>query len=146
MRVLLADEQPKVRFALRVLLEREPGLAIVGEVTNGDDLLHLVAVTLPDVVLLGWELPGLTAADVLSPLRRIQPGLLVIALSVRSEVRRLALSAGADAFVSKGDPPERLLAALRTQEGDHPPRLRPPASARSRSGSRRSREPGWRRR
>ncbi len=116
MRILLADDQPKVRFALRVLLEREPGLAIVGEASDGDDLLNRTATTLPDIVLLGWELPGLTATDSLPLLRRIRPDILVIALSVRSEARRAALSAGADAFVSKGDPPERLLAAIRMQE------------------------------
>jgi DNA-binding NarL/FixJ family response regulator len=115
MRILLADHQPTVRFALRVLLERQPGLAIVGEATDRSDLLDRVATTLPDVVLLGWELPGLTAADSLSLLRRMRPDLLVIALSGRSEARSAALSAGADAFVSKRDPPERLLAAIRTR-------------------------------
>jgi DNA-binding NarL/FixJ family response regulator len=115
MRILVADNQPQVRFALRVLLERQPGFAIVGEASDGNGLLHGVAMTLPDVVLLGWELPGLMALDSLSLLRRIRPDLLVIALSVRSEARDAALSAGADAFVSKGDPPERLLAAIRTQ-------------------------------
>jgi DNA-binding NarL/FixJ family response regulator len=115
MRILVADDQPKVRFALRVLLERQPGLAIVGEATDRNDLLNRVEMTLPDVVLLGWELPGLTSMDSLSPLRRIRPNLLVIALSGRSEARLAALSAGADAFVSKGDPPESLLAAIRTQ-------------------------------
>jgi DNA-binding NarL/FixJ family response regulator len=111
---LLADDQPKVRFALRVLLERQPGLAIVGEATDRNDLLDRVATTLPDVVLLGWELPGMTAKDSLSRLRRIRPDLLVIALSGRCEARHAALSAGADAFVSKRDPPECLLAAIRT--------------------------------
>ena len=118
MRILLADDQPKVRFALRVLLEQEPGMAIVGEAADRDDLLTRVATTLPDVVLLGWELPGLTPVDPLSYLRRIRPDLVVIALSVRSEARSAALSAGANAFVSKGDPPERLLAAIRTQESE----------------------------
>jgi len=115
MRILLADDQPNVRFALRVLLEREPGLTIVGEATDGEGLLEHVATTLPDVVLLGWELPGLRTTDSLSLLRRIRPGVLVIALSGRVEARLEALSAGVDAFVSKGDPPERLLATIKTK-------------------------------
>ena len=113
MRILLADDQPNVRFALRVLLERQPGLAVVGEATDRNDLMDRVEMTLPDVVLLGWELPGLVSMGSLSPLRHIRPDLLVIALSGRAEARLAALSAGADAFVSKGDPPERLLAAIR---------------------------------
>ena len=118
MRILLADDEPRVRFALRVLLEREPGFAVVGEAVDRSGLLDLVALTLPDLVLLGWELPGLAAAHPLALLRRIHPDVSVIALSVRSEARHAALSAGANAFVSKADPPERLMAAIRTQAGE----------------------------
>ncbi len=136
MQVLLADNQPKVRLGLRVLLERQPGLKVVGEATNAEELLARMEADRPDLVLLGWELPGLAKVDpsasrrgesvactepsrseqsgqgLLSALRRVSPNLRVIALSVRSEARRVALAAGADAFVSKCDPPERLLAAI----------------------------------
>jgi DNA-binding NarL/FixJ family response regulator len=112
MRILLADDQPKVRFALRVLLERQPGLKVVGEAVNAKDLLAQAEATHPDLVLLGWELPGLAMAGSLSVLRQVCPDLLVIALSGRPEARRAALGAGADVFVSKTDPPARLLAAV----------------------------------
>ena len=112
MRILLADNRSKVRFALRVLLERQPGLAVVGEATNANDLLAQAKATHPDLVLLGWELPGLVGIDLLSTLRKIRPELEVIALSSRPEARRAALTAGANAFVSKTDLPERLLAAI----------------------------------
>lgn len=116
MRILLADDQPHVRFALRVLLERQPGVVVVGEAIDIVELLAQVEANHPDLVLLGWELPGLATGGALSALRLICPELLVIALSSRSEARRAALSAGADAFVSKGDPPERLLGAIEIQE------------------------------
>lgn len=119
MRILLADDQPQVRFALRVLLEQQPGLAVVGEVSDGSGLLEHVVMTLPDVVLLGWELPGLRATDSLARLRQVCPGILVVVLSGRIEARIDALSAGADAFVSKGDPPERLLDAIRMEADIH---------------------------
>ena len=120
MRVLLADNQPKVRFALRVLLERQPGIEIVGEATNAADLLSQMKKTHPDVVLLSWDLPGPAAnsplssllSSLIASLREIHPKLSVIALSGRPEVRRAALSAGANAFVSKADPPERLLTTI----------------------------------
>ncbi len=136
MRILLADDQPKVRFALRVLLERQPGLKVVGEISNADDLLAQMEADCPDLVLLSWGLPGLAKRDpsasrrsepvartepsrsepsgqgLLSALRRVCPDLRVIVLSGRTEARRAALAAGADAFVSKCDPPERLLAAI----------------------------------
>jgi DNA-binding NarL/FixJ family response regulator len=120
MRVLLADDQSQVRSALRLLLEQEPELSIVGEVATAGELLTQIEETCPDVVLLDWELPGLRTAEpsissgqsLLSALRTFCPHLLVIALSGRPEACQAALAAGADAFVSKGDPPERLLAAV----------------------------------
>jgi DNA-binding NarL/FixJ family response regulator len=112
MRVLLADDQPRVRFALCVLLEQQPGLKVVGEASDAQDLLAQAQVTRPDLVLLAWELPGLAAAGSLPALRRICPNLFVITLSGRPAARRAALAAGADAFVSKADPPERLLATI----------------------------------
>jgi DNA-binding NarL/FixJ family response regulator len=112
MRVLLADDQSKVRSALRLLLEQGPGMSVVGEAVEARDLLAQVEATQPDLVLLDWELPGLRTDDWLSTLRMLCPRLKVIALSGQPEARRAALAAGADAFVSKGDPPERLLAAV----------------------------------
>ena len=112
MRVLLADDQSKVRSALRLLLDQEPELSVVGEATEADELLAQVGTACPDIVLLDWELPGLSRHDLLSTLRARCPHLKVIALSGRPEARQAALAAGADAFVSKGDPPEQLLAAV----------------------------------
>jgi len=113
MRVLLADDQAKVRSALRLLLDHEPGIRILGEAVDATGLLDWVTATRPDLVLLDWELPGFGADSLLPVLRSLCPGLSVIALSGRPESRRAALAAGADAFVSKGDPPEQLLAAVR---------------------------------
>lgn len=114
MRILLADGQPKVRFALRVLLEQRPEFEVAAEAADAKDLLDCVQVDCPDLILLGWELPGRTDGDLLAALRQLCPHLAVIALSGRPGARRTALAAGADAFVSKGDPPECLLSAIET--------------------------------
>lgn len=114
MRVFLADDQSKVRSALRLLLEQDPEMSVVGEAAEAGDLLIQVRAVRPDLVLLDWELPGLQTANPLLPALRTRcPRLSVIALSGRPEARQAALAAGADAFVSKGDPPERLLMAVR---------------------------------
>lgn len=113
MRVLLADDQPEVRSALRLLLEQEPGLTVVAEVAEALELSALVKETCPDMVLLDWELPGQPSADILLTLRSFCPSMTVVVLSVRPEARSAALLAGADAFVSKGDPPEQLLVTVR---------------------------------
>jgi len=125
MRILLADDQPRVCSALRLLLEQEPELEVVGEAAEGETLLAQVASLHPDLVLLDWELPDAGGAGAMRSgepgsgarlsalLRQLYPGLWVVALSGRHEARRDAQAAGVDAFVSKGDPPERLLEALR---------------------------------
>ena len=116
MRIMLAESHPRVRFALRALLGEQPGLQIVGEANHGQDLLVQVEATCPDLVLLSWGLPGLTGADLLTVLRSVCNNLYVIVLSGRPEARQAVLDAGADAFISKVDPPERLLAAIESAE------------------------------
>ena len=114
MRILVADEQSKVRYALRVLLRQQPGLDIVGEATDTEDLLAKARAASPDLVLVHWGLRGLVASDLVPALRQINDDLRVVALSARPEARCAALAAGADAFVFKVDPPERLLATIRS--------------------------------
>lgn len=111
MRIMVADHQSKVRFALRTLLARQPGLEVVGEADTVEELLAGVGATQPDLLLLHWRL-GDEMSEVLSTLKRICPGLHVIVLSVRQEACHDALAAGAEAFVCKMDPPDKLLAAI----------------------------------
>ena len=110
--VLIADDQPEVRSALRLLLTQEPDLIVVGEAIDTAQVLELAVGRRPDLVLLDWELPDQGGAAALAGLRAIHPGLAVIALSGRPEAQRDALAAGADAFVSKGKPPECLMASV----------------------------------
>lgn len=121
MRVLLADDQPTLRSAVRLLLEQEPGVNIVAEAADCDTLLARAADLHPDLVLLDWELPGLNGASVaraaLNALYARCPNVRVIVFSGRPEAGRHALAAGASAFVSKAEPPEHLLAALRQAKG-----------------------------
>jgi two-component system nitrate/nitrite response regulator NarL len=112
MQILLADSQPKVRFALRVLLERQPGLEVLGEAAEAKELLALAGRVCPGLVLLDWGLPGQKPGETVASLRRLCPSLAIVVLSGRPELRSAALAAGADDFVSKADPPECLLSAL----------------------------------
>lgn len=116
MRVLLADAQPKVRSALRMLLKHEPGLKVIGEADDGEHLLARILSARPDLILLDWELPGLSDIGSLPALRTHNSNLSIIVLSGRPEVRQKALTAGASAFISKIDPPEQLLATLHAMD------------------------------
>ena len=111
-RILIADGQTKVRFGLRVLLERQAGIEVAGEAVDADTLLAQVSGACPELILLAWDLPGAPVGQTLVDLRASCPGVLLIALSARPEARQEALAAGADAFVSKTAPPEQLLGAI----------------------------------
>jgi DNA-binding NarL/FixJ family response regulator len=112
MRILLADNRARTRFALCILLGQVPGVEIAGEAVDAADLLAQVEAACPDLVLLDWGLRDLAAAGLLPALRKLCPGLRVIALSGRAEDEPTVLAAGVDAFVSKADPADRLLAAI----------------------------------
>jgi len=113
MRVLLADDQPNVRSALRLLLEQEAGLTVVAEVENSKGLVSQLEADCPDLLLLDWELPSGKGAELIPTLREKCPELVIIALSSRPEARQAALRAGADDFVSKGSPPQEVIAAVK---------------------------------
>jgi DNA-binding NarL/FixJ family response regulator len=112
MRVLIADDQLKVRSALRLLLEQEADFQVVGETADATGLLLAVAEKAPDLVLLDWELPGLPVEQLLRLLQFERPYLKIIAMSSRPEVERQVKEVGVQAFLSKSELPERVLATL----------------------------------
>jgi DNA-binding NarL/FixJ family response regulator len=133
MRVFLADDHAELHSALRLLLEQEPGMELVGEATNADGLLAAVLAVRPDLLLLDWELPELRVTNggsrLLAALHARLPALYVVVLSGRPESNRSALAAGADGFVSKADPPEILLTTLRSaRDGVHRRNHHPPTA------------------
>jgi len=110
--ILLADDNPEVRSALRLLLEQEPVSASIMEVSDSQALRAHLSECCPVAVLLDWELPGLNKSDILNELHLCCPDMKVIALSSKYEARREALATGVDAFVSKAEPSEQILSTL----------------------------------
>ena len=93
MNIFLADDQQDVRSALRLLLEQEPGMRIIGEAEAAEGLLAAVSVNAPDLVLLDWELPTKTRGErtaTFNSLRALCPNTAVIALSGWPEARQAA--------------------------------------------------------
>ncbi len=114
MRVLLADDQEEVRSSLKILLEHELDLSEIDEASDLSSLIIKAKENNPDLILLDWELAYLRISDVIPALRYLCPKLKIIAMSSHPEASRAALAAGADAFISKGEQPEKLLNTLRS--------------------------------
>ena len=116
MRVLLADDQVWLRSALRLLLEHQPNLEVVGEVASASAVPAALARLHPDLLLLDWELPDLKTMAarqrLITTLRSLQPQLYIIALTSDQAGKNAHLAADVDAFVSKAEPPHYLLAAI----------------------------------
>lgn len=118
LRILIAGSRSLNRSALRFLLQETSGFEVVGEAADSEELLAQVQTRHPNVVLLEWELPGQPGLELLTALRGRNSRPLVIVLSGRPELEGAVRDAGAHAFFNLGEPPKRLLAALRAiQEG-----------------------------
>ena len=117
MRIVIATEDSNLRIAIQLMLSEEPGINILGSASDCDGLLALVKSTLPEVVLLDWELPGCKMGDTLQHIKTIQsdPEIFLIILSRKRSMKKNALEAGADAYRVIGDPPEKLLEAFPLQ-------------------------------
>lgn len=116
MRVLLADDQVWLRSALRLMLEHETNIEVVGEAENIRALPLAIDRLRPDILFLDWQLPGLDTnsarQQLLDTLRSIHPRMYIVALTTDDTINSLQLL-GADAYVNKAEPPERIVAVLR---------------------------------
>ena len=112
-RVLLAAPERDVRSALRLLL-LDLDMEVVGESADWSSTLALAPKTQPDMLLIDWELIPLVSGNTISQLRAACPASVVIVLISQLDARQqAALSVGADAFISKGEMPDRVAQRLR---------------------------------
>ena len=112
-RVYLADAQSEERSALRLLL-LDLKLEVVGEAADWITTLAQAPISRTDILLVDWDLLPNSPTSALEKLRNACPAALVIVLISHLDARhQAALSAGADAFISKGETPERVAERLR---------------------------------
>jgi DNA-binding NarL/FixJ family response regulator len=122
-RVLLVDDDPLVRAGLRLMFAGDSGVSVVGEASDGDEVLAAVAASTPDVVLLDVRMPRMDGITALRTLRaRLpEPPAVVMLTTFRAEAIVLdALRAGAVGFLLKHAPPEQIVAAITTAAGGEP--------------------------
>jgi two-component system response regulator DesR len=114
-RVLLAEDQTMVRTALASLLNLEPDIEVVAQVSRGDEVTGAAVASTPDVALLDIEMPGATGLDAADELRRALPGCRVLILTTfgRPGYLRRAMEGGAAGFLLKDTPAGELAAAIR---------------------------------
>jgi two-component system response regulator NreC len=114
-RILIVEDQPAVRKAIRMRLAAEADLLVIGEASDSVAALDLAMSLCPDVVLMDVEMPHTDGLTATSELRRLCPQTSVIILSIHDDelTQARARDAGAAAFVAKSMPPDTLLATIR---------------------------------
>jgi two-component system response regulator NreC len=115
-RLLLVDDHAVVRSGLRMLLESQPDLEIVGEAGTAQDALRLVELLQPDLVLMDIGLPDASGIDTTLTIKQRWPAVAVVALTIHEDEEYFfrMLHAGASGYVPKRAAPEELLTAVRT--------------------------------
>jgi len=114
-RILLAEDQGMVRGALAALLNLEPDLQVVAQVSSGDQVVPAALDAKPDIALLDIEMPRLDGLAAARRLHKALPGCKVLVLTTfgRPGYLRRAMEAGARGFLVKDGPPEVLAGAIR---------------------------------
>lgn len=121
-RVLLVDDQDLVRAGLRVILQSEPGIEVVGEARDGAEAVALASELRPDVICMDVQMPGVDGLEATRRIRALEadapgdaaehPGVLVLTTFDRDDYLFAALQAGASGFLLKTASPEKLVEAV----------------------------------
>ncbi|MDI3404875.1 response regulator transcription factor [Streptomyces cavernicola] len=120
LRVVLADDERMVRTALRVILDAEPGIEVVGEAATGAEAVSVVRAERPDVVLMDVRMPeidGIRATEQILATLAEPPRVVVVTTFENDAYVYDALRAGASGFLLKRAEPEQLVQAVRLVAG-----------------------------
>jgi len=122
MRVLIADDHGIVRSGLRLLLERQPDVEVIGEAADGAEAREIAIRERPDLAILDVRMPKLTGLQATREIKRQAPEVAVLILSMHDDERYLfeALKAGASGYVLKTQADADLVEAIRAVERGEP--------------------------
>ena len=118
-RLLLIDDHQVVRQGLRMMLDGEPDLEIVGEADTASQGLIETTRLKPDVVLMDIGLPDMSGIEATKEVKRLAPEVAVVALTIHEDEEYFfkMLEAGASGYVPKRAAPDELLTAIRVTAG-----------------------------
>jgi DNA-binding NarL/FixJ family response regulator len=118
-RLLVADDHAIVRKGIKQLFQLGQDITIVGEATNGREVLEKLRENAIDVLVLDLTMPGISGMDLISRIRAHgnTPYILVLSMHNELQIARRALKAGANGYLTKDSDPEILLEAVRKIAG-----------------------------
>ena len=113
-KIVLADDHVLIRHGIKNLLAEDPGLDVVGEVADGEELLELLDKTRVDLVILDISMPKMGGMEAVGMVKKRYPWVKVLMLTMHKNKQYFyhAMSAGADGYLVKDDSDEELLVAV----------------------------------
>lgn len=113
--ILIVDDHPMMREGLRSVINREPDMTVCGEAENAQQAINAVQQLSPDLTLVDITLPGKSGLELVKDLKALHPKLVILAISLHDEslYAERMLRAGASGYITKHQPPEELVKAIR---------------------------------
>lgn len=114
-RLVIVDDHHLLRAGLSQYFERQPGIEVVAEAANGEELLKKLRTISTDLLLLDMSMPGLSGTDLIARVKSLYPALHILVLSMHNEIQIVlsAMKAGAAGYIVKDCSPKMLLEAIK---------------------------------
>lgn len=114
-KILIVDDHPMMREGLRGVINREPDMIVCGEAENAQQAVDAVQRLAPDLALVDITLPHKSGLELVKDLKALHPALAILAISMHDEslYAERMLRAGANGYITKQQPPEELVKAIR---------------------------------
>ena len=114
-RILLADDHPLLRQALRIVIEKEPDFSIVAEASDGEEAIKLAMSLVPDVVIMDISMPKINGIEATKQIKAACPRVAILVLTVHSELEYVfsMVRAGADGYLTKAIYGDEVVNAIR---------------------------------
>ncbi len=114
LKLLIVDDQRRSRQSLKALLATWRGVTAIREAANGAEALCLAEDYRPDLILIDGRMKAIGGLEIIQRIKQRWPDIGVVVLSMYGNLKSAAMAAGADAFLTKDEPPEVLLHVLAT--------------------------------
>lgn len=118
-RVLIAEDHKTVREGLKMIIEAEPDMTVIGEAGNGNEAVRLARQLVPDVVVMDISMPELNGIKATADVKKAAPEIKVLTLTRHTDKAYLRelMESGVDGYVLKQSESDELLRAIRTVAG-----------------------------
>ncbi|HYE56078.1 MAG TPA: response regulator transcription factor [Chitinophagaceae bacterium] len=119
-RILITDDHTLLREAWKVILDSHPDFTVIAECGSGEEAIEAAKTLRPDVVLMDYNLPGITGAEATQQIRKYSPGSRIVSISQHTQpvYARKMLQAGALGYVTKNSSKDEMYTAIREVHGN----------------------------